>query len=171
MFSEDAQGQVWVWELIMFYEPFTCTINTLIHMPTLARSACSGPGLRTQDQVWVWELIMFYEPFTCTINTLIHMPTLARSACSGPGLKNQDQVWVWELIMFCACTILSTHVFLPPPHLSLSVGLTGPGPGKFVCMFSVITCNGMNSSKMSQWFKILKKNKKIKLINYLIIIN
>ena len=39
---------------------------------------------------------------------------------------------------------------LPPPTLPLSVGLTGPGPGKFVCMFSVITCNGMNSSKMSQ---------------------
>ena len=46
---------------------------------------------------------------------------------------------------------------IPPPHLS--VGLTGLGPGKFVCMFSVITCNGMNSSKMSQWFKILKKMK------------
>ena len=46
-----------------------------------------------------------------------------------------------------------------PPLSPFSVGLTGPGPGKFVCMFSVITCNGMNSSKMSQWFKILKKNK------------
>ena len=46
---------------------------------------------------------------------------------------------------------------IPPPSLSR---LTGPEPGKFVCMFFVITCNGMNSSKMSQWFKILKKKKK-----------
>ena len=55
------------------------------------------------------------------------------------------------------------HTCIPnPPTPLLSVGLTGPGPGKFVCMFSVITCtcNGMNSSKMSQWFKILKKKKK-----------
>ena len=52
------------------------------------------------------------------------------------------------------------HTCVPtPPHPSLSVGLTGPEPGKFVCMSSVITCNGMNSSKMSQWFKILKKIK------------
>ena len=54
------------------------------------------------------------------------------------------------------------HMCSYPPPSHLSVGLTGPGPGKFVCMFFVITCNGMNSSKMSQWFKILKKKKKIK---------
>ena len=56
--------------------------------------------------------------------------------------------------------LIHTCVPTPPPLLSQYVGLTGPGPGKFVCMFSVITCNGMNSSKMSQWFKILKKKTK-----------
>ena len=61
--------------------------------------------------------------------------------------------------------IIHTCVPTPPHPPSLSVGLTGPGPGKFVCMFSVITCNGMNSSKMSQWFKILKKRKNKTIIN------
>ena len=60
----------------------------------------------------------------------------------------------------------NSHMCSYPPTPPLSVGLTGPGPGKFVCMFSVITCNGMNSSKMSLWFKILKKRKnKAKKIN------
>ena len=56
--------------------------------------------------------------------------------------------------------IIHTCVPTPPFPPHLSVGLTGPRPGKFVCMFSVITCNGMNSSKMSQWFKILKRKRK-----------
>ena len=60
--------------------------------------------------------------------------------------------------MYMSNIIIHTCVPYPP----LSVGLTGPGPGKFVCMFSVITCNGMNSSKMSQWFKIKKKIKQLK---------
>ena len=67
--------------------------NTLIHMPTLARSDCSGPGLKTQESrsglsVRVNNVLRAFYMY----NTLIHMPTLARSDCSGPGLKNQDQV-------------------------------------------------------------------------------
>ena len=65
--------------------------NTLIHMPTLARSDCSGPGLeesRSGLSVRVNNVLRAFYMY----NTLIHMPTLARSDCSGSGLKNQDQV-------------------------------------------------------------------------------
>ena len=75
--------------------------NTLIHMPTLARSDCSGPGLfwtRTQDSrsglsVRVNNVLRAFYMY----NTLIHMPTLARSDCSGPGLKIRFEC---ELIMY-----------------------------------------------------------------------
>ena len=61
-------------------------------MPTLARSDCSGPRLRTQDSrsgfsVRVNNVLLAFYMYNYT---LIHMPTLARSDCSGPRLRTQD---------------------------------------------------------------------------------